>query len=66
MLSKNSYTQNYLDECRKKVDIQLSTYKNMVTTAKSQNDANLNSDIESFETKFLQSHGFSFRSLFCS
>jgi hypothetical protein len=28
MLSMNSYTQNYVDECRKKVDLQLSTYNN--------------------------------------
>ncbi|SDN69576.1 hypothetical protein SAMN04487897_104114 [Paenibacillus sp. yr247] len=52
MLSMNSYTQNYVDECRKKVDLQLSTYTNMVTTAKKQNDSNLNSAIESFETNF--------------
>jgi hypothetical protein len=52
MLSMNSYTQNYLDECRKKVESLLSTYKNMLTTGKSQNDANLSSAIESFETNF--------------
>jgi hypothetical protein len=52
MLSMNSYPQNYVDECRKKVDLQLSTYKNMVTTAKKQNESNLNSAIETFETNF--------------
>jgi hypothetical protein len=52
MLSTNSYTQNYLDDCREKVDLQLSTYKNMVTTVRKQNDSELNSVIESFETNF--------------
>jgi hypothetical protein len=52
MLSTNSYTQNYLDDCREKVDLQLSTYKNMVTTVRKQNDSELNSAIESFETNF--------------
>jgi hypothetical protein len=52
MLSMSSYTQNYVDECRKKVDLQLSTYKNMIAATKKQNDSVLDSAIESFETNF--------------
>jgi hypothetical protein len=52
MLSKNEYTQSYVDECRNKVALQLETYKQMVDTAKKHNDPELNSAIESFETNF--------------
>jgi hypothetical protein len=52
MLSRNDYTQNYVDECRKKVALQLAAYKHMVNTAKKQYDPELNSAIESFETNF--------------
>jgi hypothetical protein len=52
MLSMSSYTQNYVDECRKKVDLQLSTYKNMIAATKKHNDSVLDSAIESFETNF--------------
>lgn len=52
MLSINNYTQPYIDECRLKVNLLLSTYKNLVTTARNQvgaNEALLHSAIESFE-----------------
>ena len=52
MLCMNNYTQEYIDECRKKVDFQLSTYKNIVTIAREQagtNNATLNPAIETFE-----------------
>ncbi len=55
MLCINNYTQKYIDECRSKVDLHLSTYKNLVTTARKlvgNNEDLLNSAIESFE------HGF--------
>jgi hypothetical protein len=52
MLSMNNYTQEYIDKCRLKVDSQLSTYRNLVTTAREQAGADnplLNNAIESFE-----------------
>jgi hypothetical protein len=55
MLCINNFTQKYIDECRLKVNLQLSTYKNLVTTARKQvgaNNALLNSAIESFEPNF--------------
>jgi hypothetical protein len=36
MLCVNKYTQKYIDECRSKVDLQISTYKSLVKTAKDQ------------------------------
>lgn len=51
MLCVNNYTQKYIDECRLKVNVQLSTYKNLKRQINT--DANkLNSTIESFETNF--------------
>jgi hypothetical protein len=52
MLSRNNYTQDYVNECRKKVELQLSTYLHMVQMAKKQNDTELNSAIDSFEVNF--------------
>lgn len=52
MLCMNSYTQEYVDACHKKVDLQLSTYKNMVASVKMQDELEINPVIESFETEF--------------
>ena len=55
MLCVNNYTQKYIDECRSKVEFQISVYKNLITTAGSKNVTNetkLNAAIESFEPVF--------------
>ncbi len=55
MLAVNKYSQEYIDECRSKVSLQLSTYKNLVTTARNQiskDEKSLNPAIESFEPVF--------------
>jgi hypothetical protein len=52
MLSRNTYTRNYVDVCLKKVELQLSTYRYMVQMAEKQNDTELNSAIDSFEVNF--------------
>jgi hypothetical protein len=55
MLCVNNYTQKYIDECRSKVEFQISAYKNLITTAGSKNVTNetkLNTAIESFEPVF--------------
>ena len=56
MCVKN-YTQKYIDECRLKANLQLSSYKNIITTGLNQvgaNNALLNSVIESFEPNFFK------------
>ena len=55
MLCINNYTKKYINECRSKVDLQLSTYNILVTTARKQvsgNETQLNVAIESFEPNF--------------
>jgi hypothetical protein len=55
MLGVKKYTQTYIDECRSKVNVQLSTYNNLITTARNpvgKNEKSLNSAIESFEPVF--------------
>ena len=55
MLCANNYTQKYIDACRSRVNLQLSIYKNLVTTARNQvgkNEKSLNSAIESFDSVF--------------
>lgn len=55
MLCVNNYTQKYIDGCRLRVNLQLSTYKKLVTTAGNQigtNETPLNAAIESFEPMF--------------
>ena len=55
MLCINKYTQKYIDECRAKITLQLSTYKNLVTAAGKQAGANkvqLNAAVQAFETTF--------------
>ena len=56
MLATNKYTQDYVDECRSKVELQLSTYRNMTAKAKhldKTNDRSLHHTIEAFEKPFL-------------
>jgi hypothetical protein len=54
MLCINNYTQEYIDECRAKVNAQLATYRNLVNTARQQTTANdtLNTAIDTFEPVF--------------
>ena len=55
MLCVKNYPQKYIDECRRKVDAQLSTYKKLVAASRKQsmvNDKLLNAAIESFEPVF--------------
>jgi hypothetical protein len=52
MLSENKYTQTYIDGCRKRVERQVTAYRNLVKTVRRQavtNENLLNSAIESFE-----------------
>ncbi len=68
MLCVNNYTQKYIDECRSKVDLQLSTYKNLLTTARKQvgaNEAILNSAIEAFEPVFFNNLVLILDNYFC-
>jgi len=55
MLGVKNYTQTYIDECRSRVNVQLSTYNNLITSARKSagnNEKSLNSAIESFEPIF--------------
>jgi hypothetical protein len=55
MLAVKNYSQTYIDECRAKVNLVLSTYKNLVKTSKEQAGADneqLNSAFEAFEPNF--------------
>ena len=58
MLSVSSYSQEYIDECRSKIDAQISAYKNLVTTATDPSrtnevsEARLESAIAEFEPLF--------------
>ena len=56
MLATNKYTHEYIYECRSKVELQLSTYRNMTSKARhldKTNDRSLHHTIESFERPFL-------------
>ncbi|MDM5188794.1 hypothetical protein QUF99_16165 [Bacillus sp. DX4.1] len=55
MLAVKNYPQKYIDECRSKVNLVLSTYEDLVKISREQVGANneqLNSAIESFEPNF--------------
>lgn len=52
MLCRNNYTQKYIDECRKKVESQISAYKNLVKAAADKKATKLSLAIKSFETVF--------------
>ena len=55
MLGVKKYTQTYIEKCRSRVNIQLSTYKKLITTARipvGKNETSLNVAIETFEPVF--------------
>jgi hypothetical protein len=67
MLSVNSYTKDCIDECRAKVDQQISSYARLFATSHKHADtgnAALKSAIESSEPYFLQPHDLGARQLF--
>ena len=56
MLAVNKYTQEYVYDCKSKVELQLSTYRNLTAKAKhldKTNDRSLHHTIEAFEKPFL-------------
>jgi hypothetical protein len=56
MLAVNKYTHEYVYACRSKVELQLSTYRNLTAKAKhldKTNDRSLHHTIEAFEKPFL-------------
>jgi hypothetical protein len=55
MLEVNKYSKQFIDECRSKVNLQLSTYKKLISTATDhagENEKSLDSAIGSFERVF--------------
>lgn len=55
MLCINNYSQKYIDECRSRINVQLSAYQDLTSMARTHvgtNDAALNSAIGSFEPIF--------------
>ncbi len=55
MLCVNNYSKQYIDECRSRIDLQLSTYKKLLETARNKIEKDervLNAAIESFEPLF--------------
>ena len=55
MLCVNSYTQDYFDECRSRMESQIAAYKALVTTARAKtgtSNAAFNSAVDSFEPLF--------------
>lgn len=55
MLSINNYSQEYIDECRSRISVQLSAYIDLISAARTHvgtNDAALASAIGSFEPIF--------------
>lgn len=56
MLASSKYTKEYIDECRSKVELQMSTYYNLTAKARhldKTNDRSLHHTIEAFEHSFL-------------
>jgi|SRR5688572_14450575 len=56
MLATNKYTHEYIYECRSKIELQLSTYRNMTSKARhldKTNDRSLHHTIEAFERIFV-------------
>jgi len=55
MLCVNSYTKDYINECRSRMESQLAAYKVLVTTAREKtrtSKAAINSAVDSFKTLF--------------
>lgn len=57
MLSRNSYTQEYIDQCRARVAAQVAAFKKLVAAARKRgtSDASLGAALESFEPVFFNS-----------
>jgi hypothetical protein len=56
MLAVNKYTSEYVYDCKSRVELQLSTYRNLTAKAKhldKTNDRSLHHTIEAFEKPFL-------------
>lgn len=56
MPATNKYTHEYVYECRSKVELQLSTFRNMTSKAKNldkTNDRSLHHTIDAFERHFI-------------
>jgi len=68
MLSVNKYSQKYLDDCRSKIDMQLSTYKKLVNTARKQasDKESINAAIGSFELNFFNNLVLALDNLFAN
>jgi hypothetical protein len=67
MLGVKKYSQKYIDECKSKVDKDLSFYRRMIKAAKKDNDKNidsLDSAIKSFEHVFFNNMVLVLDSLF--
>lgn len=55
MLGTPSYSKKYINECRANINLQLSTYKKLISTARDlagKNENKLNKTIEAFEHPF--------------
>ncbi len=53
MLCVNSYTKDYINECRSRMESQLAAYKVLVTTAREKTSKSaINSAVDSFEPLF--------------
>jgi hypothetical protein len=68
MLCINSYTQEYIDECRARVHSQLSAYNTLVTVARKQSGANgarLDSAVADFEPMFFNNLVLALDNYFC-
>ena len=69
MLSINTYSQKYIDDCRAKVNALLSTYKNLLSTARKQSQTdefNLNTAIKAFEKNLFQNMVLVLDNYFCN
>jgi hypothetical protein len=56
MLATSKYSREYIDDCRSRIELQLSTYRNMIAKARhldKSNDRSLHHTIEAFERPFL-------------
>ena len=52
MQSVNKYPENYIHECKEKVEVQIQLYKNLLAKLKKQEDVRLDKAVIAFETHF--------------
>lgn len=66
MLCINTYTQDYINDCRARVEAQLAAYRHLIATARAQstNDQPLNVAVNSFEPVFFNNMVLLLDSLF--